>query len=151
MPLPISATRASRSWWNIGCWIWERWRCAPSLLERMRGGGGSLWASEARVGADLAGIASQTNATQTGTAHGRQEERPATVIADSPTVQWRHHRHQWPGLLAIARIHAQRRFPDGPQPHETRLYRLSRVLRVMRRFAPMGAWKIRGMGYGFWR
>jgi predicted transposase YbfD/YdcC len=69
-----------------------------------------------------------TTATQIGKAHGRIERRQATVITDESTMRWLQERHHWPGLQAIARIDAERRFADGTQTQQTRYYLLSTAL-----------------------
>jgi len=69
-----------------------------------------------------------TTDTQSGKAHGRLERRQATVITDATILQWLQDHHHWPGLHAIARIEAERRFPDGTHTNETRYYVLSTAL-----------------------
>jgi len=66
-----------------------------------------------------------TGDVQVGKDHGRRERRTATVITDGPTLAWLQARHHWPGLQAVGRIEAERRFPDGTIESETRYYLLS--------------------------
>ncbi len=59
--------------------------------------------------------------------HGRIEVRRNWVIDDAEVMGWIDSHHQWPGLVAIGMVQAERRI-GGDRSEETRYYILSRKL-----------------------